>query len=67
MTQMARNAETPPTRRGVRGGAAAASRHEAADREAARRDDDLVDEMGRGSFPSSDPPSTWAGADRSRG
>jgi hypothetical protein len=27
-------------------------------------DDDLVDEMSEESFPTSDPPSTWAGDDR---
>lgn len=37
------------------------------DRDAAReaeRDEDLVDEMSEESFPTSDPPSTWAGRDR---
>lgn len=28
--------------------------------------DSLADEMSRGSFPTSDPPSTWAGKDRAR-
>jgi hypothetical protein len=28
------------------------------------QDDDLVDEMSEESFPTSDPPSTWAGDDR---
>lgn len=27
------------------------------------QDDDLVDEMSQESFPTSDPPSTWGGAD----
>lgn len=29
-----------------------------------RHQDDLIDEFGEESFPSSDPPSTWAGSDR---
>jgi hypothetical protein len=31
------------------------------------QDDDLVDEMVEESFPGSDPPSSWAGADTPRG
>jgi hypothetical protein len=64
MSQMAGDTEASQAQPGARGGAEASPPPEA-DQEDVRRDD-LVDEMGRGSFPGSDPPSTWAGADRTR-